>query len=198
MPDTSDPEITNVPTSILDTWIALEVLAPQTFKRPEAMAGGDRRAIAALGEKLPWEGIGEKARPNTRLFYQVVLGTVDFGAAVERLLSLYADSRAERPAARGEAVLAAVTVNRNGQLVEKPAVAISSFAWGVPRALRGDLASLAAWRSEEEETTDALDEILRNHRGVEDGEEAPALDWNTILKAHGWPLQSPYATISEH
>lgn len=188
MADASVSEITNVPTSILDTWIALEVLAPQTFKRPEALAGGDRRAVASLGEKLPWEGIGEKAHPNTRLFYQVVLGTVDFGAAVERLLSLYADSRAERPAARGEVVLAAVTVNRHGQLVEKPAVAISSFAWGVPRALRGDLTSLAAWRSEEEEITDALDEILRNDRGVEDDEEGPALDWNTILKAYGWLL----------
>jgi hypothetical protein len=184
-----DPEIANLPDSVLDSWIALEVLAPQTFKRPETLApGGDRRAVASLSEKLPWEGLGEKARPNTRLFYQVVLGTVDFGAAVERLLSVYADSRVERPSARGEAILAAVTINRNGRLVEKPAAAVSSFAWGVPRALRADLTSLATWRSEEEELTDALDEILRNSEGVKDDEDGPALDWNTILKAYGWLL----------
>jgi hypothetical protein len=87
LPDTS-AEVANTPTSILDAWTALEVLAPQTFKRPEALAGGDRRAIASLVEKLSWEGAGEKARPNTRLFYQVVLGTVDFDAAVERASEL--------------------------------------------------------------------------------------------------------------
>jgi hypothetical protein len=135
-------------------------------------------------EKLPWEGFGEKARPNTRLFYQVVLGTVDFGAAIERLLSLYADSRAERPVARGEAILAAVTVNREGRLVEKPAAAISSFAWGVPRALRGDLTSLAAWRAEEGEITEALDDILR---GSGDDEE-PALNRETMNRAYEWLL----------
>jgi hypothetical protein len=168
--------------AILDAWTALEALSPRTFQRPEVLADGDRRAVASLDEaKLPWEGIGEKARPHTRLFYQVVLGTVDFGAAVERLLSVYTDSRAERPAARGEAILAAVTVDRDGRLVEAPATAISSFAWGMPRALGGDLKSLAAWRAEEGEITGELDEILRGNNG---DEEAPALDKETITRAY--------------
>jgi ABC-type cobalamin/Fe3+-siderophores transport system ATPase subunit len=143
--------------------------------------------VASLTEeKLPWEGIGEPARAKTRLFYQVVLGTVDFGAAVEQLLSLYADSRAERPAARGEAILAAVTINREGRLVEAPAAALSSFAWGVPHALRGDLTSLAAWRAEEEEITKALDEVLR---GTGDDEEEPALSSATMQRAYEWLLE---------
>jgi len=177
--------VTNAPDAILDAWTALEVLSPQTFKRPEDLAGGDRRSVASFEEKLPWEGIGERARPNTRLFYQVVLGTVDFGAAVERLLALYADSRAERPAARGEAILAAVTVNREGRLVEKPAAAVSSFAWGVSLALRGDLTSLAAWRIEEEKIVERLDEILRASAGEED---EPALDRATLSRAYEWLL----------
>jgi hypothetical protein len=102
------PDKGSVPSSILDAWTALEVLSPQTFRRPEELAAGDRSAVAAWEEKLPWQGIGEKARLGTRLFYQVVLGTVDFGAAVDRILTLYSDTRAERPAARGEAILAAV------------------------------------------------------------------------------------------
>jgi hypothetical protein len=136
--------------------------------------------------KLPWEGAGERARPKTRLFYQVVLGTVDFGAAVGQLLSLYTDTRVERPAAKGEAILAAVTVDREGRLVEKPAAALSSFAWGFPRALRGDLTSLAAWRMEEEEITEALDEIFR---GSEDDEDDPALDRKTMGQAYEWLLE---------
>ena len=136
--------------------------------------------------KLPWEGMGERARPKTRLFYQVVLGTVDFGAAIEKLLSLYTDTRVERPVAKGEAILAAVTIDRNGRLVEKPAAALSSFAWGVPRALRGDLTSLAAWRAEEEELAEALDEILR---GSGDEEDEPILNRETILRAYEWLLE---------
>jgi hypothetical protein len=172
--------------AILDAWTALEVLSPQTFRKPEDLASGDRRAVASLDSgKLPWEGIGEKSRPNTRLFYQVVLGTVDFGAAVERLLSLYADSRVERPAAKGEAILAAVTINREGRLVDAPAAALSSLAWGVPRALSGDLSSLAAWRAEEREITDGLDELLRESG---DDEDEPILDRESILRAYEWLL----------
>ncbi|PYQ65352.1 MAG: hypothetical protein DMF53_05690 [Acidobacteria bacterium] len=177
----------NSPEAILDAWTSLEVLSPQTFRRPEDLAGGESRAVASLETgKLPWEGVGEKARPNTRLFYQVVLGTVDFGAAIEQLLSLYTDTRVERPAAKGEAILAAVTIDRNGRLVETPAAALSSFAWGIPHALRGDLTSLAAWRAEEEELTEELDEILR---GSGDDEDEPVLDRETILRAYEWLLK---------
>src|SRR4051794_24736669 len=176
---------TSAPGSILDAWTALEVLSPQAFRRPEELAAGDRSAVAAWEERLPWQGIGEKARLGTRLFYQVVLGTVDFGAAVDRILTLYSDTRAERPAVRGEAILAAVTLDREGRLVERPAAALSSFAWGVPRALRGELTSLADWRDEEEEITEALDEVLR---GPTDDEGEPILDRETMFRAYEWLL----------
>ena len=177
----------NSPETILDAWTSLEVLSPQTFRRPEDLAGGDRRAVASLeAAKLPWEGIGEKARPGTRLFYQVVMGTVDFGAAIEQLLSLYTDTRVERPVAKGEAILAAVTIDQKGRLVEAPAAALSSFAWGIPHALRSDLTSLAAWQAEEEELTEGLDEILR---GSEDKEDEPVLDREAILRAYEWLLE---------
>jgi KAP family P-loop domain len=186
MPGPPVPDLANSPAAILDAWTALEVLSPQTFRKPEALAGGDRRAVAALdAEKLPWAGMGERARPNTRLFYQVVLGTVNFGAAVEQLLSLYTDLRVERPAAKGEAVLAAVTINRDGTLVETPAAALSSFAWGVPRALAGDLTSLAAWRDEEREITEALDELLRDSG---DDEDEPVLTRESMNRAYEWLL----------
>src|SRR5215213_5413558 len=172
------PRVTNAPQAILDAWTALEVLSPQSFRRPEELTGGDRQAIASLDRgRLPWEGEGEKARPKTKLFYQLVLGTVDLEKATAQLLAVYSDSRVERPQMRGEAILAVVLLDREGRLVEAPAVSVSSFGWGAPRALRGDLSSLAGWCAAEKPLVEGLDEILR--RTQEDEEDLP-LDLATI------------------
>jgi hypothetical protein len=82
---------------------------------------------------------------------------------------------------RGEAVLAVVIVDRGGRLVEAPAGSVSSFGWGVPRALAEDLAVLSEWRAAEKPLLEGLDEVLR--RTGDDGEERP-LDRATI--AAGW------------
>lgn len=187
------PHVTNAPEAILDSWTALEVLSPPSFRRPEDLAGGDRQAVAWLDrERLPWEGDGERAHPKTKLFYQIVLGTVDLGAATARLLARYADFRVEPPEARGEAVLAVVIVDRTGRLAEAPAVSISSFAWGVPLALREDLSVLAGWRQAERPLVEGLDEILRRaHEEGDDGEDLPldraALDagWEWLVESLG-------------
>jgi energy-coupling factor transporter ATP-binding protein EcfA2 len=182
--------LSNQPEAILDAWTALEVLSPPTFRRPEDLAGGDRQSVAWLDrERLPWEGTAEKSRPKMKLFYQVVLGSIDLGAAVNGLLSRYSDSRAERPSAKGEAVLAVVTVDREGIPVESPAVAISSFAWGFPKALREDLGVLADWRSVEERLVEGLDELLRRGEGDE-GEGGLALDRATILAGWEWLVEN--------
>lgn len=177
---------TSAPESILAAWTALEVLSPQAFARPEALAGGDPGAVAWLDRGvLPWEGEGENARPKTRLYYQIVLGTVDLEKAAGRLFSRYTDPRQERPAARGEAALAMVTVDQRGDPVDAPA-ALSSFAWGLPRALAGDLARLFEWRQAEKGIVEKLDTILR--RG--DHEEPLALDTEVLTAAYNWLVAS--------
>lgn len=182
------PRIDNAPNGILDAWTALEVLSPRTFRQPETLADGDRRAVAWLDRgHLPWEGGGERARPKTRLFYQLVLGTVDFEATISHLLARYTDSRVERPTARGEAILAVAIVDREGRLVEMPSVSVSSFAWGAPRALRGELGDLAEWRTAEQPLVEGLDEILRRDQ---DDEEAPPLDRATIMAGYEWLVAS--------
>jgi hypothetical protein len=40
----------------------------------------------------------------------------------------------------GKAALAIIVVDRQGQLVESPAVGISNFGWGVIAAVNGELA----------------------------------------------------------
>lgn len=158
--------MTNEPANILAAWTALEVLSPVPFREPrELAAGGDPRLIVSVGSnyRLPWEGPGERARPYTQLFYQIVLGSIDLEKATKKLLNKYADSRTERPVSRGQAVLAAITVDRYGKPVESPAVSLSSFAWGVPRALRDDLRVLADWPRAESKIISSVDNSIRKY-----------------------------------
>jgi hypothetical protein len=57
------PPLTNAPESILSAWTALEVLSPQTFRKPEDLASGDRSLTRIDTAELPWER-GEKSRPK--------------------------------------------------------------------------------------------------------------------------------------
>ena len=167
------PPITDHPEEILSAWTALEVLSPQSYVRPEDLAGGDRSRIAKLnGLSLPWER-GEKSRPNMRLYYQVVLGSIKMAPAVESLIQRYGDTRPEKPGVRGQSALATIVVNRHGELVESPAVGISSFAWGVITALNGKLEDLARWPDVERELTERIEKLLIGEvaEGEEEGEQ---------------------------
>jgi hypothetical protein len=174
---------------VLSAWTALEVLAPASFRKPEDLAGGDRSRIAALGDReLPWER-GEKSRPGFQLYYQIVLGTMKMHPAIDGLLRRFGDSRPDRPDSRGSVALATVVIDRQGRLVESSAVAVSSFAWGVVRALRGDLADLAAWPQLEPLLTQDLERRLL---GMPQGEAAESkarenpLSREAISNAHAF------------
>jgi len=165
------PPITNKPDDILSAWMALEVLSPPAYIRSEDLAGGDRKRVATLNDLLlPWEQ-GERSRPNQRLYYQIVLGSIRMGLAVERLLERYRDSREERPPVRGKAVLAIVVIDRQGLLVESPAVGISSFGWGVMSALNGELADLARWPEVEPQLVERIEKLLLGVTVGNEGEE---------------------------
>lgn len=135
---------------ILRAWTVLEVLSPATFKRAADLAGGDSRRIAHLDRALPWENAPAKGPMGTRVYFQIVLGTIKMEPAMDRLLARFADKRPERPQARGETPLAIVIVDRFGKPVPDACATVSSFAWGFPQALRADPASLAAWTTQEE------------------------------------------------
>lgn len=178
------PPITNNAVDILSSWIAMEVLSPPSFRKPDDLASGDRSRVAPLDRPdLPWENGGERSRPNQKLYYQVILGSVDMEAAVSALLKVYTDSRTERPAARGEAVLATIMVDREGRPVESDSVAISSFGWGLPVALAGRLSDLGTWSQVER----GLIEELGQKVVIEDNEGRPKpLTRNAIEAAHRW------------
>lgn len=113
--------ITDDPKDILRAWIALEVLSPATFRKPAELAGGDMRRIARFDCGLPWAGGIAKGPPGARLYFQVVLGTIAMQPAIDQLLQRFADTRPERPQARGETPLAVIIVDREGRPFLTPA-----------------------------------------------------------------------------
>ncbi len=181
------PPITNAPDGILTAWTALEVLSPPAFGRPEQLAAGNRAAVAPLGERdLPWER-GEKSRPNCRLYYQVILGTIRMDLATARLVERFGDSRPDFPNSKPNAVLAVVIVDKLGQLVESQAVSVSSFGWGVMAALNGDLSDLSRWPQAEPVLVSCVEkELLRHGRGADDEERRKTpISREAIVSAYG-------------
>lgn len=152
---------TNAPQDILSAWIALEVLSPQTFRKPEELAYGDRCLTRIDTAELPWER-GGNPPADRLLYYQIVLGAIRMEPAMESLVERYGDTRIEKPSASGNAALAVVIVDQQGRLTDSSAVAVSSFGWGVTAALNGNLDDLALWPSMESQLVANVENILRN------------------------------------
>ena len=167
-PVISKPPVTDKPEDILRAWTALEVLSPSGYRRKTDLAGGDAKRIASIESgPLPWE-IGEKSRPKKRLYYELILGTINLGPAIESLLKIYSDNRPDTPRTSSRASLASILADKEGRpLEEDTSFAISSFAWGVPIALSGDLRLLANWPSAERDIGKRFRQLLiqRNSDG---------------------------------
>ncbi len=120
------------------------------------------------------------------MYYQVVLGSVRMVPAVTQLLERYGDSRAERPPARGCAALAVVILDSRGVPIVSPAVAVSSFGWGVMTALNGRLADLARWPAVEPTLVARLESVIRGPVAVQDSEDDAArpVDWSVLMRGY--------------
>ncbi|MFT4055736.1 MAG: hypothetical protein QM681_14625 [Novosphingobium sp.] len=176
----------NAAQNILRAWTVLEVLSPATFRAPADLAGNDIRRVARFDRGLPWQDGAAKGPPGTRLYFQIVLGSVVMKLAMDQLLHRFADKRPERPQARGEAPLAIVIVDREGRPVPDSCAVASSFGWGFLKALKDDPASLDQWRHEEEQIQSALHDRL--WREGQDGNAAPLTPVD-IRAAHDWLVE---------
>lgn len=101
-----------------------------------------------------------------------MLGAVELGPAVESLLHLYADKRPDKPSMKGRCPVASILLDKEGRpLEEDNSIAISSFAWGAPKALDGDLEELASWPYHEKNLVkDFREKMIQYDR---DGEVIP-------------------------
>lgn len=173
----------NDPGNIIRAWTVLEVLSPAAFRKPADLAGGDMRRIARFERGLPWDDGLAKGPPGKRLYFQIVLGTLPMQPAYAQLLERFSDARPERPNARGETPLAVVTVDRDGRPIEDKCAVISSFGWGLPKALSGDPATLGDWAEVGHLVERKLHDLL--YREGADGKVRP-LDLAAIDAAYRW------------
>ena len=163
------PPVENSPQDILRAWTALEVLSPQGFKREADLAVGDKSRVARFDKRdLPWE-LGERSRPKKRLYYELILGAIALAPAVEELLKLYSDNRPDKPSMKVYCPIASVLLDKKGRPLEEDlSVVISSFAWGVPIALQGNLKNLADWPHQEKQLTGEFKKrLIRRNRNDE-------------------------------
>lgn len=200
------PAVNNDPQNILRAWTALEVLSPQGYRRETDLVAGDKSRIARFEDSdLPWK-LGERSRPKKRLYYELILGAVALAPAIEALLKLYADSRPDKPSMRGFCPLASILLDKEGcPLEEKNSFAISSFAWGVPIALQGDLEKLAEWPVQKKSLSSSFrqrliwrdrdNEILPLTRG----HIGELFDYLVdALNLHGQEVKAPYFALRRY
>lgn len=167
---------------ILAAWTALEALSPQTYRKPEDLAA-DRHCVADLtGGAVPWKP-RELSRRNKQLYYQVMLGAIPMDCATDELIKAFGEDEERSRREREKAVIAAILVDRDGNVLESDAIAVSSFAWALPMALQLKLQSLGAWSKIERIIQDRLEKIVR--RFDDDGRPIP-LDLATIHRAYAW------------
>lgn len=164
----------NHPIDILSTWYALEVLSPQTFKKPEDLAQGNSQIVSPFSYKeLPWEN--ERKRPpapaHHDIFYHILLGSLNMNPINELLLKKFGDEFGERPAPKQKSALAFITVNAEGKIQEDNNIALSSFAWGYPQALKENLKKLSEWNVAESKLI--LDTFKIFFNSTERGERIP-------------------------
>ncbi|MGN8114321.1 DEAD/DEAH box helicase [Labrys sp. 22185] len=151
------------PADILAAWTALEVLSPFTYSKPSDLVDGDERRVARFADQLfmPWINGGDKAKPGTQLCYHIVLGAIRMEEATKALLEVYVDDELDRRTESGFAGIATITIDKFGRPIPEKAAAVSSFAWGLPLALRDGLKRLQEWPTVERKLTDMVDEQIR-------------------------------------
>lgn len=102
--------------------------------------------------------------------------------AVAALLKKFPDSTPEKAQKTSEhAALAVIVVDYAGRPVANTGITVSSFAWGLPKALKENLKDTDKWATEETRIKDALNKILF---GADNNGESKALSKRTIDLAY--------------
>ncbi|MDP4254014.1 MAG: hypothetical protein Q8938_08425, partial [Bacteroidota bacterium] len=145
---------TNRPTDILSSWIVQEILSPQILRPEQYPAGGPAPILSLENGPLPWEREPEDPGPDRKFVYQVILDSIDLDKAIAALYQVYlsrppAFSRSASTRAGKEAILAVVVLDDKGRMTGPSGgsgLTFSPFAWGLPRALTGDLRGIGGLR----------------------------------------------------
>lgn len=166
-------------------WKAVETLSPQTYETPDDLGGTNLVVVHLKDGELPWFR-DESCAPNQEVCYHLILGCIPLHLANAELARAFGEDEERSQREKKKAILAAVVLDRSGLLLPERAVAVSSFGWALPIALRGNLTRLGAWEEEEPELVKGLGQQLT--RADEHGSPQP-VDSKTIDRAFAWLLQ---------
>ena len=154
----------NTPPDILSSWIAQEVLFPQTFNDYKDLEVAYGKVFRLEKDPMPWTvpDPSYSKRDNYKVYYHVVLDIIDYQKAISVLVTNYADRRVEKPGVKKKSMVAVILVDDLGHLVNAPSVSLSSFAWGFPIASVENLRKLENWATEGDGILKELDTKLRD------------------------------------
>ena len=157
------------PVALLNAWLAVEALQPQTFKTQKDLLGGEppaaRRKGAGKGKdgrdaplpralcpfdlaggRMPWETPeGDRDQlaiaEDERLVWYVPLGFVKMEPAVARLVTEVEPEGPDRERGAGVAVLALAAFDEAGRALPS-SLLLSSFGWACGKVLAGEIDQL--------------------------------------------------------
>lgn len=150
------------PMQLLNTWLALEALEPQSSPKQEklikdeAPRRSDRRSGKAVPKVLlpfdleagvmPWQtGAGDRQllalEPGEAIRWYIPLAFIRLKPSVERMVAYLEDEGPEREKASGVAVLALASFDEEGYALPSKLL-LSSFGWAVGEVLAGRLDKL--------------------------------------------------------
>lgn len=181
--------------NVLSAWSILEILSPRSFSNKQELAGGTQQQIIDFefdDKPLPWENpLISKPPKDKKYFYQVVLGTIEMKKAIEALHEKYKDaSRNEDPPfVSGQDIMSLLLLDQSGRLISNNSAAtnISSFAWGLPKALNEDFSELKNWSSIKGSLEHSVDAVLRSRSS---GNEPLSMNKATLKDAHHFTVKS--------
>jgi Cdc6-like AAA superfamily ATPase len=171
---------------VLSVWSILEIFSPQSFSKKQELSGGKQELVVDIKEDMvPWENKREVPE-RQKLFYQIVLGTIDLNVAFNLLIKKYGkkDKSSEPIGVSRKSAIGIIIVDENGCLVkDDQAIALSSFAWAMPKALKEDLKELYNWPHAEKQLQNKFRKFLQEQGG--DDKPLP-LKANSIVKARDY------------
>ena len=181
--------IENRPQDILDSWMVVEALSPESYKKPEKLASELYGALMPfrISNGEPWLSDPHPKSKDKSVYYLAYLGAVRMDLASQALIDIYGDERAENDSKDGFSALGLVVLDERGVPVPDTGLSLSSFGWAYGRALKTRLEDLKHWPLAEDRLTEGLSQFI--YRQDSAGNVVP-LTLEALQAAYDWLIQN--------
>ena len=157
----------------LAAWTALEALEPTLYREPDSGGSIEKCQISPL----PWLATeGTSSDKKQKACYEIFFGFINLGSATNGLVKKYKEHERdyEKPLRTNQqAAIASIMVDLSGVPIGKDSIAVSSFAWAFPLALKKEFAAMVSWPEVEPRVRSAIFEAFPAGKA---DEPAPPID----------------------